>query len=266
MSGDERFALIVCSVIACLNALRWAYYFTRSPGMGWPWTMRVGFAAVPLACVAGMVVLLKMYSAHDVRDSFTYMFLYSMMGVAWLSLTLWPAAIIGLDIRGDIIERRNPAAAWAGAGLLIGLTLGFTGGNIGDGPGWWVVVFCAILETAALYLLWLCTEPITRFTESITVERDTAAGIRLGALFSASGLILGRAVAGNWESAGATIDDFSREAWGVCLIWLFAVLIEFILRPTAERAPGNAILAGLLPGLLYLGGAAAWLMHVGWWS
>ena len=45
----------------------------------------------------------------------------------------------------------------------------------------------------------------------------------------------------------------------------FAVLVEFILRPTAERAPGNVVLAGLLPGLVYLAGAAGWLVHVGWW-
>lgn len=265
MSDDERFALILCGVIACVGMLRWLFYYTRSPGLGWSWLMRVGFLAVPLACFAGMVVLLKLYSAHDVRDSFTYMSFYSIMGVAWLNVVLWPAALIGLDIRGDIIERRNPAAAWAVAGLLVGLTLGFTGGNIGDGPGWWVVVFCAIVQTTVLYLLWVCAEPITRFTESITVERDTACGLRFGALLVASGLVLGRAVAGDWESARATLNDFSQEAWGVCLIWLFAVLVEFILRPTAERAPGNVVLAGLLPGLVYLGGAAGWLMHVGWW-
>jgi hypothetical protein len=40
------------------------------------------------------------------------------------------------------LEHGNPAA-----GAILGLTLAFARGNIGNGPGWWVVVFSAGMST-----------------------------------------------------------------------------------------------------------------------
>ncbi len=46
---------------------------------------------------------------------------------------------------------------------------------------------------------------------SIVEERDLASGIRTGGLFIAVGLVLGRAVAGDWVSESATLRDFFRH-------------------------------------------------------
>ena len=51
----------------------------------------------------------------------------------------------------------NAAAAMATAGATIGVTLSYAGGNIGDGPGWWVVVFSAAIATAGLFACWLAS-------------------------------------------------------------------------------------------------------------
>jgi len=179
MSGGEFIAFMVCTVVVALRLPVWLWWYLRSPRMGWPTGMRWTFALVPALCAAALLFVLKRFSSLDVRDSGMYNAFYFVMGVAWTLLTLWPARVIGLGIRDDVIDRRNPAAAWAVAGLLMGVTLSFAGGNIGHGPGWWVVIFCALLATGALYLLWAIAEPIARFCESITVERDTAAGIRM---------------------------------------------------------------------------------------
>ena len=59
--------------------------------------------------------------------------------------------------------------------------------NIGDGPGWWVVVFAAGLATAALFAAWLVLAQIGHGVDAVTIDRDLAAGVRLGAFLAACG-------------------------------------------------------------------------------
>ena len=68
----------------------------------------------------------------------------------------------------------------------------FAGGNVGDGPGWWVVVFCAALSTGALFLLWGALQAATDLADSIVIERDGASAVRLAGFLVACGLVLGR--------------------------------------------------------------------------
>jgi hypothetical protein len=49
-------------------------------------------------------------------------------------------------------------------------------------------------------------------------ERDLASGLRLCGLLVANGLILGRAVAGNWHSEAATIHDLIHDGWAASLL------------------------------------------------
>mgnify|MGYP006204508805 CR=1 FL=1 len=96
----------------------------------------------------------------------------------------------------EMAERGNAAAAYAGAGAVVAIALCFAGGNIGDGPGWWVVVFSAALSTGVFYLLWLFFEGQASISDAITIDRDPAVALRIAGFFVGSGLILGRAVAG----------------------------------------------------------------------
>jgi len=266
MSGDEILAMIGSGVVIFVFGGRAAARYMMSPALGWPGAMRFAFLWAPLGCLALLFSALLRWASYDVRGSAIYLAFYMVMGLAWLSIAPWPAACLGLSARDDVVERRNPAACWACAGLLAALTLIYTGGNMGDGPGWWVVVFCAALGGAALYLPWLLAEPIVHFGESITVERDTATGVRFAVLLVATGAILGRAVAGDWESVEGTLRDFAAIAWPAALLWGLAVMMEMLLRPGAHRLPGGAFSAGAIPGLIYFAAAGAWLIHVGWWS
>src|SRR4051812_13339427 len=81
------------------------------------------------------------------------------------------------------------------------------GANIGNGPGWWVVIFSAALATGSLLVLWIALADLTPVADAVAIDRDPAAGIRLGGWLAASGLVLGRAVAGDWESAWQTVAE-----------------------------------------------------------
>jgi hypothetical protein len=102
----------------------------------------------------------------------------------------------------------------------------FAGANIGNGPGWWVVVFSATLSTGGFFLLWAVVEWLTGVSEMVTVERTSGSGLRLGGFLAGAGIVLGRAVAGDWVSAEATVRDFVVVAWFVLPLAAVAVILE----------------------------------------
>jgi hypothetical protein len=150
MSDSEAFALAASLVFA---AIFWALWYrdvllaARRQG-GLPG--RLLLAAAPLLAAGLLFQVLQRFAASDVRDDLLYFGFYLVMGAAWTGASLRALAWLGLDARDDVAERSNSAAALALAGALLGITLCFSGGNIGDGPGWWVVVFCALLSTGVL--------------------------------------------------------------------------------------------------------------------
>jgi uncharacterized membrane protein YjfL (UPF0719 family) len=265
MSGDEAIALFMSLGFAALAWVAWLVVVLAAARRCWT-RARVPLLVVPPLCAALLFAILRRYSSEDVRDAPEYLLLYTAMGMAWLGIAAWLLTQIGLSFRDDVVERGNPAAAWAISGALAGVTLCYAGGNIGNGPGWWVVVFCAALATAVLLLLWLLLDQATRIADTVTIDRDPAAGLRLAGFFVAVGLVLGRAVAGDWTSAESTVLDFGLLAWPALGIWGAAALLEPQLRPTPERLRPPVVEYGVLPAGLYLGLAAAALAWAGWWS
>ncbi len=202
----------------------------------------------PVLCAVLLWWVLATQAASDVRDSTKYMFFYMVFGAAWLAVAVRGLSLLGLSVRDDVVERGNRAAAWAIAGAMVALMLCFAGGNIGEGPGWWVVWFAAALATSALGLLWLLLVRLWPVADRITIDRDVATGRRTGLLFVSLGLVLGRAVAGDWHSAGQTVVDFGVVAWPALVLVVVAGLAE-------RRLPRAGALAWLLPGVMYLAGA-----------
>ena len=93
-----------------------------------------------------------------------------------------------------------------------------------------------------------------------------ASAIRLFCLLLAMGLVLGRAVAGNWHSSEETFQDFLRDGWPAGLLCLLAIPIEWLVRPNLRRPFPSWTAMGLLPGIVYLLLASAWLWHLGKWE
>jgi hypothetical protein len=263
MSGDEVFVLIASFVVSLLIWARWYLRLARArtpqSGPGG----RLELALAPLLCAAMLFTVLRTRASHDVRDDPRYLLFYMALGAAWVGFGAVLLPLVGLSARDDVVDRGNRAAAPAISGALAGVTLAFAGGNVGDGPGWWVVVFAAGLASVTLVLAGLLLDGLGRASSLVTVERDAAAGLRLGAFFAACGLVLGRAAAGDWVSAGAAVRDFLAVGWPVAPFTLAAAFVDRTARPTPERPQAPVVSWGVVPSLAYVGGALSWILALG---
>lgn len=251
MSQGE-FILLIVSI--ALGPVAWTMLFYRLSGLerlGRERTNLWILAVIVIACTLVIAATLRLYSSPDVRDAPRYLALYLLLGLSWLRMSAFLTAYAGVSLRDDVIERNNPAAQWAIAGALLGATFCFAGGNIGSGPGWWVVVWCSTLATACLGAAWLLYEGLTSVADSITIDRDAAAGVRLGGLLASCGLILGRAVAGDWVSFQGTLEDLVRIGSAVLPLIGVAILVERSAKSTVARPHPSLLLAGVLPALAY---------------
>lgn len=263
MSGDEV-AMMVISALTALGV--WGAWYV-GPGLvrhgGRRPAGRRLLQVTPLAAAALLWVVLKNASAHDVRDDPNYLTLYLVLGAAWVGLFVRMLAAVGISTRDDVVERGNGSAAIVVAGAMLAITLSYAGGNIGDGPGWWVVVFAAGLATIALFVVWMLLELLTGVSDVVTVDRDASAAVRLAGFLVACGVIFGRGVAGDWVSAEATVQDFAAVAWPVLLLVAMAVVVERMARPTVETPRPSLVPFGLMPAATYLAIAIYYVQRLG---
>src|SRR5689334_10454097 len=152
MSEDE---IIVMAAAFAVGPVAWLIRLaTWMPLRGAGVALRT-IGGTLLLCGAMLVAVLATVAASDVVHAPGYIFMYAVLGLAWMRVAEAGFAFAGLSIRDDGIERRNAAARVAGAGAIIGIACCYAGANIGEGPGWWVVLFSAALATAAWFACWL---------------------------------------------------------------------------------------------------------------
>ena len=264
MSGDETVAFIVCLLIALFSWGKWGLVaaanraFVPSPrAYLLPWLA----APVSIALLFGV---LARFASHDVRDDPLYLAFYLIMGGAVAALGVLVLDRLGLSLRDDVIERKNPAACVAWSGALIGLVLAYSGANIGDGPGWWVVVYCSGLSAGSLLLGWLLLDRFGQTGEAITVERDLSTGARIAGWFVGAGLILGRGAAGDGTTASAAAREFARPGAGARARTVVAVLVEAFLNH-APRPDRPWFVRGVPLGLTWFGLGLAYVEFAGRW-
>jgi len=278
MSPDE-FVITIISLI--LAALAWWRLYSplvhhRNAGRGGSERRLLGLA--PLLCAAALLTVLLAWASSDVRNNPIYLIFYTVFGAAVVGALMFLTPLLGLSIRDDAIERCNVAAAYAASGIMLGLTGCYAGANIGDGPGWWVVLFCAMLSSAGFLVLWAIVEGAGHIAETITIERDEGAGLRFGLFAVAVGAILGRSVAGDWVSAQDTLVDFGGFMWPAAALAVIEVIAARSMR-RGESGPagdagasgvsgeaGGSALPGLAVGLLYIAGALIYLGWLGLWT
>ncbi len=265
-SQDEFGVLIASLVVWGMTWFLGARQLAAGPRLGTARAPSRIVGCAVLAATALVFLVLRTSASWDVRDSFEYLTQYLALGAAWIGLGPLAFTRLGLSVRDDAVERGNLAAAVALAGAFLGLALCYAGGNVGDGPGWQVVLFASSLATAGFFATWGRLERLARPAEAIGIDRDLAAGVRHGAFCLALGAILGRAAAGDWVSPGATLLDFATNGWTVLVLLALGVVFERTLRPTAEVPRRSVLLAGLLPAFVYLGGAWAWIASRGSWE
>jgi uncharacterized membrane protein YjfL (UPF0719 family) len=265
MSPDELVVTIASVVIGPVLWSIWLILMARLQAVGGRGRSGVGIIGLALAAsVAALLYVLNTWASFDVVDAPIYQFMYVVVGLAWLRLSTIAFPFVGLSLRDDAIERGNRAAAFAVAGALVGVTFCYAGGNIGDGPGWWVVIFAAALATGTLVVAWTLLTRITSVADAVTIDRDTAAGVRLGAWLAACGLVLGRGVAGDWFSAAETIADFMPALIPLVTLFVIGAIVERVARPTADRPRAPVVSFGVVPAMLYMAIAIGALYFARW--
>ena len=263
MSGDEVVVLLVSTVCTFWFWGAWYLRPVLVRHVGRRPSGRLLLHVTPLLVAAILWVVLKSASSFDVRDDPKYLALYLLLGAAWVGFFVRLLAVAGISTRDDVVERANGSAAIAVAGAMLAIALCYAGGNIGDGPGWWVVVFAAGLATLALFAAWMLLELFSGVSETVTVDRDAAAAVRLAGFLIACGVVLGRAVAGDWESAEMTLRDFAAVAWPVLALVVVGVVVERLARPTTETPRPSLVPFGLVPALMYVGVAIYYVQRLG---
>jgi uncharacterized membrane protein YjfL (UPF0719 family) len=264
MSVEE---ILVTVAAVAFGPVAWIRWFVRASGSTLPGRGSGGLGvlgATIVGCSTLLLLVLVSWASHDVRTAIEYLFMYSVLGLAWLRLAELSFAYAGVSARDDVVERGNTAATIALSGALVAVMLCFAGGNIGDGPGYQVVVFSAALATAGLLLGWQLVAAFTGVTDAVTIDRDPSAGMRLAAFLVSCGLILGRSVAGDWHSRDETVQDFLRIVPFVGILVVLAFVIEPIGRPTAARPHQPFVTHGLGLGAVYVVVALIALAFLGW--
>jgi hypothetical protein len=265
MSDDEVFALVVSLAFGLTGAVFWYLRGLRAPWLG---ASKRSLTVLLLAPLAGLAVLwgiLASAAAVEVRTDGRYQFLFVAMGSSWVFLLPRALAFIGVSYRDDALERRNAAAAVALTGAVAGLAVLFAGSNMGEGPSIWNTVATALAATAGLFGIVFVLALSTSLGESIAVERDLATGARFAGLVTASGVVLGRAAAGNWVSTERMIGDLLALGWPVVVLLGFAIVLERALRPRDSDPRPSPFAAGVLPAVVYLALALVYVALLPGW-
>jgi len=224
------------------------------------------FYLCALAALTLVATTLEFWGAREIRANVSEVFFLTLVAAVLLILAAKLFPWFGLSLRDDAVERKNLSALIALCGAVLALGFICAGANIGEGPSFTNNFFCDVIGIASFFLLWFIVELIGKISRSIAEERDLATGLRVCGLLIAFGLIIGRALAGDWHSETATVQDFIREGWTAAVLLLLALIVEPFARPNRRQAFPPWPVCGLLPSALYLSLAAVWLWHLGAWE
>src|SRR4051812_371064 len=175
-----------------------------------------GVAIVVLLAALGVVTAALMTGADpQVRSNPGYVVLFLAVAADTLAVATVAGSAFGLSTLDGFARGPNAAAGWAVAGLWLATGLVNAGANIGRGDTIDTTLGPLALALATLLLLVGMLGATTGRFRAVRLDRDSPAGVRAAGQFVAWGLVLGRAVAGDWESAWRTWEDFLAYGWPV---------------------------------------------------
>lgn len=264
-SGDEGILLIIGGALSLWWLFRWLGPLLRVSPLIMPMARRLSLLALPVIALAGLYVVLKTVADPVwVQDRFDYTLLFMLVGGAWLWLSLPAATLLGISPHHDVIASRNAAPATAFAGFVLGLMAVYAGANVGNGASVATTIIPGLVAIAVLLTIWMVLEWIADPVERIRIERDQAAAMQLGGLLLAAGLILGRAVAGDFYSWAGTWQDLATLGWPALLLIPLGCLFERLSRPTPHRPRPEPAIYGFLPAAFLIGAAIIYVVSLGW--
>src|SRR5581483_3334672 len=194
MNLDDGEAVVLIVSIAVTLVAGSGYYLRlqRVARFSCPPGQRVPLYLAPPLSLGLLGVVLLRCAAGDVRGGGIYFALFMALGGAWIFATLALCGCLGVDFRSDALENHNSAVIIALSGVIIGVTLAYAGGNIGEGDSIWQTIFSSALATLGWLLSWCLLDGLTHTSIAVAESRDKASAWRLAGFLVASGLILGR--------------------------------------------------------------------------
>jgi len=255
MDGLEFMILIFSGYYVAFAAMNWYRRIVKTWPSGRNKTARYILGFLPVLSFFMILYTLKELASFDVVGDGIYIILYLFLGFAWIFFGMRLVfKYFDLSWIDDVLENENKAALIAVTGAYLGLALIYSGANVGDGPGWWCVVFAGGLGVITWIIAGVVINKYTHVFERITVDRDIYCGIRFGSYLAASGFILARASAGDWTSFYMTIVEF-MVGWPVILLALLAVAVErwYMSRAkTREHVYRNQLPGSICWSVLYI--------------
>jgi hypothetical protein len=248
VSEGELFITVLSLAFVIFHVVLFTIGATTAEKVRVPGTIRTLLLSLVPAPLVLMPVLSTL-AAKDVRDDPTYVGMYLLMGMAWTTLSLLLLRLWGFQL-ADVTQRRNAAVRVFIIAFALAAALAFAGANIGDGPGFHVVIFSALLGSLTLFGTFMLQSLAVNARYRMLVDRDVGLAARLGLLLVSVGLVAGRAAAGSWVSAAGTIQDFTAVIWPVIPVVGLDAAVTAITRANHRRSPW---LIDVVFGLLYLG-------------
>ncbi len=262
-SGDEVLFLVVAAVVALVTTVRWYYFVGRAKSFR-PSPSRLVLAFLPPTLVIVLITVLQTLADPVwVVGRLDYTLLFTAGGIAWMFVAAAASALMGVSVRDDALERGNVAAAVVVAGVMTGVMLAYAGSNVGNGPTIWTTLAPASVATLVLLAAWALLEGMTDTAEAITVERDLATGVRVGAFLACAGAVLGRAMAGDWYDWPGTFTEFARLGWPVGAAVAVMIALHHGLRPTPARPIPSVVACGLVPAAALVAVTLGYLLALG---
>jgi len=210
---------------------------------------------LPVVTLLMILYTLINLASFDVSNNNFFLSFYVFLGFTWTFLgVILVFLFFDLSWIDDVLNLNNKSALFAFSGAFLGLVAIYSGANVGDGPGWWCVIFAGGLGLVSWFLLGRVVHFFTQVFERITVERDINCGIRMGAYLLSSGLILARASAGDWTSFYSTLVEF-LVGWPALPLTLLAIAVElyYVKKAKLEGIKSNVYsLNSLSWGVVYL--------------
>lgn len=260
-SPEEVFVLVAAGLVAVAYWVPWLYQAAETSLLVRPSARIVALFFGLLGSLGVVLAALLVGADPVVKDSPVYMALFLAVAAVALAAATGAGRMIGVSALDDAVRRPNPAAVWAVLGLWVGTALCAAGSNVGRGDTIGTTLGPLALTVAALIALWAVLAAAAG-VGAVARDRDRASGVRLAGLLVAWGLILGRSVAGDWESVPLTWLYFAGYGWPALVLLVAGVVLEWWLRPTVRR-PTPPRWAGVRPAVAYLVVAVVWVAFLG---
>lgn len=233
-SGDETVFMLIAGLAGGWGIFQWiVVVLNHAPPVD---LMRSGLAILPGVCLAIVAAIIWNWAdPAQVSGHVDYLLLFLAGAAAWFWLTVVAVSGLGIHFRYDAVEAGNRAAGISIAGAGLATSLIYAGGNIGAGPTIWTTILPAAAASIALVVLWFIVEASAHVGDAVTIDRDTASGIRMAGWAVAAAIVLGRSVAGDWTGWDATVGDFLRLGWPAAVLTAVMIAMQLRLRPSPEQ-------------------------------